>query len=221
MTVLVVVLLCTFAAIKKPENPPSPKDLAPAGNKGESKGSRLPLKTPEEYTKAVLAGRRSCVLGALRRGSFEVKVCSYLPESAESGSPNECLSDLKRIIAGFDHVPTFESLESRYSVRFGRIYLRANTGLGSSDSDALKRRLHDEQDYLKTLKTGPFAQFAVSSPTYGEHGPSTLPSESTFGIEVGLSPDLIARIDELWKSADAKGLEELLGRSTSCDRIGN
>lgn len=214
MTVLVVVLLCTFAAMK--QQPPTTQN----GTKGETEGSPLPLKTEDEYTKAVLAARRGCVLSALRRDSFEVKVCSYLAASTESGTSNECLGNLQKEIDGFAVAPSLESLALRYSVRFGKLYLRANTGLGSADAEALKKRLQEEQQYLKTLTTGPFARFGLLSPTYAEHGLSTLRSEVTFGVEVGLAANLIDRIDSLWESKDARGLEQLLKQSDSCVQIG-
>jgi len=65
----------------------------------------------------------------------------------------------QKVDAAFARGPTFDSLENRYSVQFGSIYLRAITGLGSTDADLLRQRLKEGQDYLKTLTTGPFGRF--------------------------------------------------------------
>jgi hypothetical protein len=222
MTVLVVVLLCMFAAIQRPPPPPQP---GPTGGTGPTGGSGLP-KTLEEFEAEVLVNRRKCVLKSLRaeagktfNDSFQIRLCSFTPGSAGSESPDACLAALQTLNETSDHTPSFDSLEAVYSVRFGRLYLRANTGLGSADSDILKKRLNEAQEYLKGLRAGPLGRFELQLPEYTEQGSANRASDMTVGINVELAADLRSMIQKLWEAKHEQDLKDLLRMSAVCQRI--
>jgi hypothetical protein len=219
MTVLVVVLLCAFAATKKEsDQPPGP---------GPARPPRPPIQqTLEQYKSDVLAGRRSCALKAFNKGSdikfndpFQIEICSFASGSEPADGPNKCLTFLQKTEDSLTHAPSLESFESEYLIRFGRLYLQAITGLGNTDGEILKKRLNETQDYLKTLTTGPLGRFELQSPTYLERGRASGPSEITFGIKVELEPALKSRIEKLWHDESWPDLLHIRQQSHSCEKL--
>ena len=62
MTVTVVVLICTFAAAKKPDTRLIPPNGESSGKVETVGGSDLPVKTRDEFKAAVLRNRMECLL---------------------------------------------------------------------------------------------------------------------------------------------------------------
>ena len=146
MTVLVVVLLCMFAAIgMSPQKPPEP--TPPTIRTGRDPGKTLP-----EFEATVLADRRRCVSKELRASggttfneAFQLRLCNFKAGSNVPENPNTCMATLENLNETFTHLPRLELLESRYSVRFGRLYLRASTGLGSAKQTGCRDQQSDQQ----------------------------------------------------------------------------
>jgi hypothetical protein len=221
MTVLVVVLLCAFAATKKESDQPHSGDRGTA----DPARSRIP-QTLEQYESDILVGCRRCALQAFNKGSgiklndpFQIELCRFASGSELADGPNQCLTALQKTEDSFAHAPSLESLESEYLISFGRLYLQANTGLGNTDGEILKKRLNETQDYLKALTTGPLGRFELQRPAYLEQGPASRPSEITFGINVELEPALKRRIGKLWYDERWTDLLDIRQKSHSCEKL--
>ncbi len=230
MTVLVVVLLCTFAAIERSSSRRG--EGAAGAHESEytaTSGTPFPGKTFEEYKSAVLENRRHCVLSELRKegnntlnNSFQVKLCTFKANLEGQAHSHECQAALDATGKAFEESQHFSDLEATYSLQFGPPRLRATTGLSNANGPIIKDQLKEAQAQFTTLGNGTFSFFKYAPAIeYSEEGPANRDGEMSLIMTTGLSGDLTHKIDQMWKAKDTSGLEEMLDRqSKSCEKIG-
>jgi hypothetical protein len=228
MTVTVVVLICTFAATKKPLEPPEPSPSGLSGQTGTTGGSDLPVKTPLEFKGVVRNNRMECVLkrrpdlGTKDGSSFVSRLCSFPNATQRSGDVDVCLTELKSVNEKLNGGLSLESLENSYSVKFDRFFIRVDAGLDSADGENLKRQIEGSEysKYVNALHIASLGKSAWEDPEYSARGASNR-STMTFGIAMQLNGELNDRIDKLWRENKADPINKLLRQSKSCEPMGD
>jgi hypothetical protein len=226
MTVLVVVLLCMFAAIQRSPLPcpTCAGETEPHGGTGEILPETLP-----EVESTLLRNLRTCALRDLRKqiatfriasGSFEIRVCNIESGPPASEFASQCLANLQAVNQDLTSASSLDVLKERYAISFLSLYLRAQTRLGSADSVVLKDGLKQAQEYLKTLHTGALGPFGLLPQQYHEIE-TEQPSEIWFAITTKLSNELRFKIKGLWDTRNKTQLQEILRQSGACEGIPN
>ena len=228
MTVTVVVLICTFAAMKKPLEPPQSSPSGVSGQTGTTGGSDLPVKTPAEFKSVVLKNRMECLLkrrpdlGTKDGSSFVSRLCSFPNPTQRSGDVETCLTQFKSVNERLNGGLSLESLEHFYSVKFDRFFIRVDAGLDSADGENLKRQIvgPEYSKYVNALHIASLGKSAWEDPEYSARGASNR-STMTFGIAMQLKRELNDRIDKLWRENKAEPINKLLRQSKSCEPMGD
>lgn len=227
MTVLAVVLICMFAAIKKPPivkpplvEPPPPNAIGNTQGKGGGTGEILP-ESRAEFEAAVFANLCGCAIHEFHTelkepfrisgDSFQIKLCSFQATSATTDNVRQCVGNL--VIASQDiaNSLSLDKIEKRYSLKIVGLYLRANSG--DFDFSVMQTALRDAQNYLTTSRPSALVSIRVSHEKHELDGAPNSPTDMRFGITSSLSESKIAEIATLWEAQDKVHLREILQQS--------
>jgi hypothetical protein len=223
MTVLVVVLLCMFAAVNHQQDASSTKNHEDSDKNSPTGGTDLPSKTREEFKSVVLADRLQCVLkqrrdlGVVSNTSLQLTLCTYPSSSKLPESEDACLDNLKVVNNRLMARPTLESIENDLSLQVRSLSLQVNAGLQSEYGEILRKRIVQPQEYRDVLNGGALRSFPLVS-KYEAQGNSNR-SSMALVITMSLNPEVNDKIDAYWKSDQAQLLQSLRTKSRSCEGI--